>query len=112
MEKNLQKMTLKSSCAVGFRENSIQKSMLKMTDFDPQKPPKNDSEIELCRGDSQKRVKKIHRSSERKKEIDTKKVCSKIALKSIPGASGSRLALTWARNRPQEASKVALGGLR
>ena len=52
MEKNLQKMTLKSSCAVGFRENSIQKSMLKMTDFDPQKPPKNDSEIELCRGDS------------------------------------------------------------
>ena len=50
--KSLPKMTLKSSCAVGFRGNNIQKSMLKMTDFDPQKPPENDSEIELCRGDS------------------------------------------------------------
>ena len=52
MEQKLKKMTLKSSCALGSRENSIQKSMLKMTDFDPQKPSKNDSEIELCRGDS------------------------------------------------------------
>ena len=33
-------MSLKSSCAVGFRENSIQKSMLKMTDFDPKSLPK------------------------------------------------------------------------